>query len=472
MRVSASHEANNIILMTDSYKFTHWKQYPPGTQFVYSYFESRGGRWHDVVFFGLQYLMLRYLEGQVVTRDKIDEAEDYVARHLGDKALFNRAGWECIHDNHDGVLPLRINCVPEGTVVPCHNVLMTVENTDPACFWLTNCLETLLVQIWYPSTVATQSREMKALIRKYLERTGDPDGIDFMLHDFGYRGVSSQETAGIGSMAHLVNFKGSDTVAGIIMARDYYRHPTAGFSIPAAEHSTITSWGQAHEEDAMRNMLEQYPTGLVAVVSDSFNIFDACANIWGGTLRDKVLGRDGTLVIRPDSGDPPDILASGTPNVMSILAEKFGYTTNVKGYKVLNKHVRVIQGDQIDFEMLDRILYAMQSAGFSADNIAFGSGGGLLQKLNRDTLKFAFKCSSVTVNGQEREVYKNPITDKGKVSKSGRLKLVRETGAHSDTYVTRKAHEPGEDELMEVFRDGELLKQWDFDDIRERARLR
>ncbi len=472
MRISTPHAANNIILMTDSYKFTHWKQYPPGTQIVYSYFESRGGKWHDVVFFGPQYLMLRYMQGQVVTPDKIDEAEEQVAQHLGDKTLFNRAGWEHIYRKHDGALPLRIKCVPEGTVVPCHNVLMTVENTDPACFWLTNYLETLLVQTWYPSTVATQSREMKALLRKYLERTGNPDDIDFKLHDFGYRGVSSQETAGIGGMAHLISFKGTDNFAGIAMARDYYGHRMAGFSIPAAEHSTITAWGQAHEDDAMRNMLKQYPTGPVAVVSDSFNIFEACADIWGGTLRDAVLSRDGTLVIRPDSGDPPDILASGTPNVMSLLAEKLGYTTNAKGYKVLDQHVRVIQGDRVDFEMLDRILYAMQAAGFSADNIAFGSGGGLLQKLNRDTLKFAFKCSSVTVNGEKREVYKNPVTDKGKVSKSGRLKLVRKSGAPSDTYVTRKTHEPGKDELVEVFRDGELLEQWNFDAIRERARLR
>jgi len=461
-------EQPNIILMTDSYKATHWKQYPPYSQYVHSYFESRGGKWHDVVFFGLQYLLWRYLSGPVVTRQKIDEAEEVVAQHFGDPTLFNRSGWDYILNAHDGYLPVRIRAVPEGTVVPAHNVLMTVENTDSECWWLTNYLETLLVQTWYPCTVATQSREMKALLLKYLRRTGDPSKIDFKLHDFGYRGVSSHETAGIGGAAHLVNFKGSDTLAGVMLARRYYREPMAGFSIPAAEHSTITSWGRDHEEDAMANMLDQYPTGLVAVVSDSFNIFEACEKIWGGSLRAKVLGRDGTLVIRPDSGDPPDVLASGTPNVLSILADRFGYELNSKGFKVLHPKVRVIQGDGIDIEMLDRILYAMQSAGFSADNIAFGSGGGLLQKLNRDTLKFAFKCSSITVAGETRDVFKNPVTDRGKASKQGRLKLVRENGVFK---TVRRDLSDANDELMTVFDNGQVLANWRMSEIRERARL-
>ncbi len=462
-------DRSNIILMTDSYKFTHWKQYPPKTQFVYSYFESRGGKWHDVVFFGLQYLLRRYLEGSVVTQRGIEEAESLIARHLGSNQ-FNREGWEYILHRHDGHLPVRIRAVPEGSVVPAHNVLMTVENTDPKCYWLTNYLETLLVQTWYPCTVATQSREMKALLLKYLRRTGDPELIDFKLHDFGYRGVSSHETAGIGGAAHLVNFRGTDTFAGITMAMDYYYEPMAGFSIPAAEHSTITSWGRDHEEAAMTNMLQQYPEGAVAVVSDSFNIFEACESIWGGALREKVLGRNGVLVVRPDSGDPPDVLASGSPNVLSILAEKFGATRNDKGYLVLNPKIRVIQGDGIDIEMMDRILYAMQRAGFSADNVAFGSGGGLLQKLNRDTLKFAFKCSSIVVNNVARDVYKSPITDHGKASKHGRLHLVHDQ--QQNLYRTVRQGESTEpDYLTTVFDNGHVLREWTFSEIRDRARL-
>ena len=464
---------DNLLLRTDSYKVTHWRQYPPGTQYVYSYFESRGGKFHDVVFFGLQYYLKRYLEGEVVTAEKIDEAEAVYRAHFGDATgrLFHRAGWEHIVRKHGGRLPVVIRAVPEGTVVPCLNVLMTIENTDPACFWLTNYLETLLVQVWYGCSVATQSREMKFLILKYLHQTGDPSLVDFKLHDFGFRGVSSVESAGVGGAAHLINFLGTDTVEGLLVARDYYAEPMAGFSIPAAEHSTITSWGRQREVDAMRNMLEQFPEGLVAVVSDSFNIFEACADIWGGSLRDMVMRRNGTLVIRPDSGDPPTVLAAGQPSVLGILCEKFGYTVNAKGYKVLNPRVRVIQGDGIDFEMLDRILYAMKSAGYSADNIAFGSGGGLLQKLNRDTLKFAFKCAAVTIDGVEYPVYKSPATDKDKVSKAGRMKLVRTEGPHGPTFRTVGISEPGQDELVEVFRDGRIVREWTFQEIRHRARI-
>ncbi len=458
---------DNIILLTDSYKISHWRQYPPKTEAVYSYFESRGGKWHDVVFFGLQYYLKRYLSGQVVTQDRIDEADELLAVHFDDKTMFNRAAWEYILKKHGGRLPVRIRAVPEGTPVPTFNVLMSIENTDPACFWLTNYLETLLVHVWYGSTVATQSREMRHLITKYLKRTGTPELCPFKLHDFGFRGVSSVETAGMGDAAHLISFQGTDTLAGIQFARKYYHEPMAGFSIPAAEHSTITSWGQDHELDAMRNMLRQFPTGTVAVVSDSFNVFEACSDIWGGTLHDEVLHRHGTLVIRPDSGDPVQVLVKGHPNVLDILAEKFGYSVNDKGYKVLADQVRVIQGDGIDFEMIDSILYALKQKGYSADNIAFGSGGALLQKLNRDTLKFAFKCSSITVDGEERQVFKNPVTDKGKQSKRGRLRLVRV----DNSFQTRRFEESREEDdcLVEVFRNGDMLKDYDFAGIRRRA---
>jgi nicotinamide phosphoribosyltransferase len=278
------------------------------------------------------------------------------------------------------------------------------------------------------------------------------------------------ESAGVGAAAHLLSFRGTDTFEGIVVARDYYGEPMAGFSIPAAEHSTITAWGENHEADAMRNMLEQYPRGTIAVVSDSYDVFHACAKIWGETLRDRVLRRDGCVVIRPDSGDPASVLVTGRPNVLGILAERFGYTLNAKGYKVLNPHVRLIQSDGVNYEMLDYILYAMQEAGYSADNIAFGSGGGLLQQLNRDTLKFAFKCAAVVVDGQEREVFKNPVTDHGKRSKSGRMKLVRAEGPHGPTFATVKLDQPGEDQLVEVFRDGRLVKDWSFAEIRQRAK--
>jgi nicotinamide phosphoribosyltransferase len=460
----------NILLLTDSYKLTHWRQYPQGTEEVYSYFESRGGAYDEVVFFGLQYFIHEYLKGQVITKEKIDEAETFAKLHLGDAKLFNREGWEYILNTYGGRLPVSIKAVPEGSVIPISNVLMTINNTDPKCFWLTNYLETLLVQVWYPTTVATLSRQMKKMILKHLKKTGNPELIDFKLHDFGFRGVSSVESAAVGGAAHLVNFKGTDTIAGAILARDYYNELIAGFSIPASEHSTITSWGKDQEVDAMRNMLEAFKESpLVACVSDSYDIFNACANLWGDKLKENVLNFKGTLVVRPDSGYPPKVVL----DVLNILGDKFGYEINLKGYKVLNPKIRVIQGDGVDFDMADRILSTIAfDGGWSTDNLAFGMGGALLQKLNRDTQKFAFKCSSATVNGLERHVYKEPVTDIGKVSKAGKLKLVEVEGMYGKSLRTVRADITGEKDLLEeVFRNGELLVNQNFSDIRLRAKL-
>lgn len=455
---------NNIILLTDSYKVSHYKQYPEGTTQIYSYFESRGGKFEEITFFGLQYLLKEFLVGQVITQRKIDQAAKLYEAHFGNATLFNKAGWEYILNNHAGKLPIRIKAVPEGKVIPTHNVMMTVENTDPNCFWLTNFLETLLLQLWYPSTVASISREVKKLIGSYLEETGDPSTIDFKLHDFGFRGVSSVDSASIGGAAHLINFMGTDTVAALTFIQNYYGNEDDmfGFSIPAAEHSTITSWGKDHEVDAYENMLAQYPEGLVAVVSDSYDIYNACEKLWGGLLKEQILARKGTLVVRPDSGEPKDVVLK----VAEILGEKIGFSINQKGYKVLHPNIRIIQGDGVNYESIGEILAHLKNHGWSADNVAFGMGGALLQKVNRDTQKFAFKCSSATINGKEQEVFKDPITDHGKLSKKGRMKLVFE----NNTYQTKSLDESGEDILETVFENGEIWKEISFGEVKENSK--
>jgi len=455
----------NILLMTDSYKMSHWKQYPPKTESVYSYYEARGGYYNRVMFFGLQAIIKKYLTGQVVTKEKILYAKERIELHLG-KGAFNYEGWDYILQKHDGHLPIRIMAVPEGTKVTIRNVMMTIENTDPHCFWLTNYLETLLSQVWYPCTVATQSHEMKNVIKDYLKITGcSLDGVEFKLHDFGFRGVSSVETAGMGGCAHLVNFLGTDTFEGIEYAKEYYGEDMAGFSIPASEHSTITSWGRHNEAEAMANMLRQYPTGLVACVSDSYNIYDACKHIWGSTLRDKVLSRDGCLVIRPDSGDPMRVI----PKILHILFEKFGGTVTSTGHKLLNSKVRIIQGDGIDSKTLCDILDTMAINGWAADNIAFGSGGGLLQKLNRDTCEFAIKCSAVKVNGVWKDVYKEPVDSKMKTSKKGRLSLIKCKLGNYKTVSTNYPYQGIDNLLKIVFLNGVLTYDQKFSGIRERA---
>ena len=455
---------NNIVLLTDSYKVGHHQQYPKGTTNVYSYWESRGGLFPETVFFGLQYFLETYLSTPV-TQAMIDEAEEIYTAHFGNKELFNKAGWEYILKKHDGKLPVRIKAVPEGTVVGTHNVMMTIENTDPECYWLTNYLETILSQIWYPTTVATLSREMKKLILRYLERTGDPNLITFKLHDFGFRGVSSVESAGIGGAAHLVNFMGTDTIAAILVAKKFYNENMAGYSIPASEHSTITSWFQDGEVDAFRNMIKVYGhNALYACVSDSFDIYRACRSYWGGVLKNEVEAANGTLVVRPDSGVPHVVVV----DCLNILGEQFGYSLNTKGFKVLNPKVRLIQGDGIDYEETRKILEEMERAGWSADNVAFGMGGGLLQKLNRDTQKFAFKCSSAVVNGKERDVFKNPVSDKGKTSKKGRLSLVDKNGI----LTTAPGSDAKGDKLVTVYENGNILKKYTFAEVRENAAIK
>ena len=459
--------AKNLILNTDSYKVSMFKQYPAGTTGVYSYIESRGGRYDRTVFFGLQAFIKEYLL-EPITQADIDVAEELLTAH-GEP--FNRSGWQYILDKHRGYLPVVIRAVPEGSVVPVRNVLATIENTDPECFWLTTWLETALLRaVWYGTTVATQSYTIKQVILDYLERTGDPTTIDFKLHDFGARGVSSLESAGIGSAAHLVNFMGTDTITGVLFAREFYNAGIAGFSIPAAEHSTITSWGRDGEVKAYENMVKQFGRAgsILAVVSDSYDIYNAASKLWGEDLRQRVIDSGATVVIRPDSGDPVEV----NRRLVEILGEKFGYTTNAKGFKVLN-NVRLIQGDGINELTVRSILGAFMAMGWSADNIAFGMGGALLQIVDRDTQKFAMKCSAAEVNGKWIDVVKDPVTDSGKKSKAGRVTLwTNGTGEYVSSVDEPKqwADRGWTKALVPVFWDGKLEKEYSFEEVRANAR--
>jgi nicotinamide phosphoribosyltransferase len=456
----------NLILDTDSYKASHFVQYPPGATQVSSYVESRGGAYDHALFFGLQAWIKSTLLTPFTQAD-IDEAGEILSAH-GEP--FNREGWEGILKRHGGFLPLRIEALPEGTVAPTHCALAQVTNLDPLTPWLTSYVETgLLRAIWYPTTVATRSKAIQAIIRAGLERTSDdPDSaLPFKLHDFGARGVSSRESAALGGMAHLVNFMGTDTLSAVLAARRFYGEPMAGFSIPAAEHSTITSWGRDGEEAAYANMLKQFggPGKLVAVVSDSFDVFHAAKEIWGKRLKAQVETTGGTLVVRPDSGDPETVPVE----IVALLAEAFGARVNAKGFRVLNDRVRVIQGDGINERSIAAILRNLEARGFSADNIAFGMGGQLLQALDRDTLKFAMKASAIRFDGDWIDIAKKPATDLAKASKPGRLSVVEREGG----LVTIRESELGtqHNHLAPVYETGRLLRDQSFAEVRACAAL-
>jgi nicotinamide phosphoribosyltransferase len=435
-------------------------QYPEKTEYIYSYVESRGGQYDEIVNFGIQAFIKAYLLNPI-TIDDINEADELITAH-GEP--FNRKGWEYILNTYNGYLPLKITSVPEGTVLKYRNVMATVVNTDPKCAWLTTYIETpLLRAIWYPTTIATNGRAIKKLLTKYLTKTGGIEGIDFKLHDFGARGTSSLESATIGAMAHLVNFKGTDTIAGLIGARRFYNEAMAGFSVPASEHSTITSWGRSNEVKAYRNMIKKFgkPGAIFSVVSDSYDIYNAVENIWGTELINEVRACGATLVIRPDSGDPVDVVT----NIVKLIDKKFGSEVNKQGYKLLN-NVRVLQGDGITIDTIDAILNSVTNNGFSADNIVFGQGGALLQGPQRDDQEFAMKASAAFIHSEWVNVYKDPVTAPNKKSKKGKLGLINTP----DGYKTVSEEEAGDDNILQtVYKNGNLYNETTFSEVRERA---
>lgn len=405
----------NPILNTDSYKPSHYLQYPPGTEYVESYIEPRSlGKFPAAVFAGVQPFIMEYMMRQITMED-VEAAAEFLKAH-GEP--FNYEGWKYIVEAHNGYLPIQIEAIPEGTVSGARVMQVRVRNTDPKCYWATSYVETALLRaIWYMSTVATVSFQIKKIIANFLDATADNlDGLPFKLHDFGARGVSSFESAGLGGVGHIMNFMGTDTMTAILFAKKYYNaKDMPAFSIPAAEHSSITSWGRAGEVDAYRNMIKTFaaPGALLAIVSDSYDI-DGAVEIYGTTLKDEIVKSGATIVVRPDSGEPRDVVL----RVVQGLDKNFGSVVNSKGYKVLN-NVRVIQGDGINAESVLSILENLINHGYSADNVAFGMGGALLQAETRDSLAYAMKACAARINGEWIDVYKDPITDSGKKSKRG-----------------------------------------------------
>lgn len=488
MNIVDTTNTHNLILATDSYKINHWNQYPKNTEVVYSYFESReGAKWPYTVFFGLQYILKEFLAKPISWQD-IDEALAVTTPHFANKA-FNYQGWSDIKSEFGGNLPIRIKAVPEGTPVPTGNVLMTVENTDPRFYWLTNAIESLLTHVWYPSTVATLSRTTKEMQKSMLDLTSDSDaGLPFMLHDFGYRGVSSHESAGIGGLAHLVNYVGTDTLPAMQFGHKYYGADYDGlaYSVPATEHSVMTSLGEDGELPIVRRLIEDYPTGVLSVVADSYDIYRHVGWLTFN-LQKEIMQRDGVYVVRPDSvtedhSTPEDLVLW----IAKELAFSFGYEKNSKGYKVIDPHIRILWGDGIDPGGIFKILDKLAQNGFAAENMAtFGMGGGLLQKVNRDTQRFAFKSSAQKRDGAWHDVFK--VTP-GKSSKKGRLQLSRfldydgvpsymtlakgQRVGHTLEYLGPNDQRGAKRDILEtVFENGKIVKEYTFDEVRANAAI-
>ena len=459
---------NNICLLTDSYKVTHHYFYPKGTEKIYSYLESRvGAEFNKSIFYGLQYLLKKYLEGPVVTQKKIDEADNLIASHIG-PGIFNRDGWQYILDEHDGRLPVEIKAVREGTPVDVSNVLMTVENTDKKSYWLVNYLESLLLQVWYPSTVATLSAEVRKLCNFYLEVTGSvKDNLDFMLHDFGYRGATSTESSMLSGSAHLLSFSGTDTIPALTIPENYYNDSELyGYSVQATEHSVMTSLGPEGEYAQILNVIEKAKDGVLSMVIDSYNYrnFLIEAGKSGSELNEAILnfldGEGNKVVFRPDSGEP----VSTTIDCLNLLSEGFGSHLTSEGYKVFDLNIGLLWGDGLNYQKIRDILFAMKSNGWAAQNIIFGMGGGLHTAVNRDTQRNAFKCSAQLRDGEWHDIFKNPL-DSSKKSKTGRFKLVNV----NNSFKTLPIDSERDDILQTVFRNGELTVDDKFCEIKNRA---
>lgn len=467
----------NPMLCTDVYKFGHMSQYPPGTTKVYSYLLARSDKkMPSTLFYGLQYY-LKMLEVKP-TKAMMDEFLDYR------KAILGMDAPKDVVEKLDalvklGYFPIKIKAVREGSDIPVRNVLMTIENTVPGFHWVVGFFESLLLKVWNTCTVASYSKKLKMLCNKYADETCDNKAhLPFQVHDFGYRGCSSEETAAVSGSAHLINFMGTDTVTAIKLVKETYGCTgPIGLSVPATEHSVMCAYGQENELKAFERMLDIYPTGIVSIVSDTYDLWNVLTN-FATKLKGRILDRDGKVVFRPDSGDPPKIICgdmdAGTGSdewlgALQLLDRTFGHTVNSKGFRVINPKVGLIYGDGMFFERFDRTLGLMKELGYASSNLVIGVGGLLLQQHNRDDQGYAIKATFAEVDGVTRELMKDPVTDTKKKSHKGLLALYKDARGRYYTKDRCTADEEGQSLLEEVFLNGKITRMTTFDEIRALA---
>lgn len=481
----------NPLLLTDGYKVDHRRQYPEGTSLVYSNWTPRKSRMEgveEVVFFGLQYFIKKYIledfETHFFQQDKQKVVEEYQRRinnYLGE----NQVGTKHIEDLHDlGYIPMVIKALPEGASVPMKVPMFTMYNTKPEFFWLTNYFETLVsAVVWMPCTSATIAKEYRKVLDKFAAETSSiPEFVDWQGHDFSMRGMAGIEAAVISASGHLLSFTGTDTIPAIELLEKYYNANSdkelIGGSVAATEHSVMCMGTLEDEIGTFKRLIcEVYPNGIVSIVSDTWDLWKVLTE-YMPQLKNEVLARNGKVVIRPDSGDPIKIIC-GNPEgkteaerkgVIELLWDTFGGQTNSKGYKELDPHIGAIYGDSITVDRATKICEGLKAKGFASTNVVLGIGSYTYQYNTRDTFGFAMKATYGEVNGVGREIFKNPITDDGtKKSAKGLMKIE----LHNNSYILKDQaswEEEKTGELKEIFRDGKLLIDQSLSEIRERCK--
>ncbi|MEO6722408.1 MAG: nicotinate phosphoribosyltransferase [Ferruginibacter sp.] len=476
----------NPFLLTDYYKVGHVFQYPAKTELVYSNLTPRSSRLKDIdemVFFGMQYFIKKYLLNYFNENFFYQPKEKIIReykRRINTSLGTGLPTYEHLERLHDlGYLPIEIKALPEGSKVPMKVPCITIVNTIPEFYWITNFLETLLSAIiWQPCTSATIAHAYRKLLNKYAAETGMPqEFVQWQGHDFSFRGMSSLETAILSGMGHLLSFTGTDTIPAIDALEQYYNADAdielIGGSVAATEHSVMCSGSKDGELETFHRLIsEVYPNGIVSIVSDTWDLWKVCTE-YLPALKTVILQREGKVVIRPDSGDPIKIIC-GDPDANNIAAKKgvvellwdvFGGTITAQGYKLLDPHIGAIYGDSINLERAAQICDGLKEKGF-ATQVVFGIGSYTYQYNTRDTFGTAMKATYVVIDGEGREIFKNPITDDGtKKSATGLLNVQKENN-HFVLYDKVSWEEEATSELKTVFKDGKITKEFTLAEIR------
>jgi len=476
----------NPMLLIDGYKLDHRRQYPAGTRAVYSNWTPRGSRvegQNEVVFFGLQYFLMEYLMKTMQTdffnqpKDHvISEYQEFIDSYVGP----NDIGTDHIAALHDlGYVPLEFRALPEGTVCPLRVPMLTVENTHADFFWLVNYFETLMSNIlWMPCTSATTAFRYRQIMDAACDITGgNREFVQWQGHDFSMRGMPGTEAAMLSGAGHLLSFTGTDTIPAVRFLQQYYgAEGLVGGSVPATEHSVMCAGGDYNEEATFSRLLNLYPSGIVSVVSDTWDLWKVLTEFLPN-LKDQIMARDGKLVIRPDSGDPVDIICgkddvsctkTERKGVVELLWDIFGGTVNEAGYKELDPHIGVIYGDAITYDRCRDICLRLAEKGFASTNCVFGIGSYTYQYVTRDTYGFAMKATWAEVDGEDRDLYKDPVTDKGeKKSAIGRLAVVPGQDGRLIALDQATPDQEASSVLKTVWRDGEFVRWQNLDAIKE-----